>query len=171
MTLVLTPFQKFLAGASMALLVFCAIVGYQYSVEQSQKAELNARLASLQSTINKINAAEANGNDPLLRNPAFPADPPNLDLASVILSSAAASGVQASPFQAVSGQPEKIGNDTYRTITVNLIITGSLPQVLNFFDRVEQGGVRSLVFDNMQVQLVNGRWTVQMELIAYAQSS
>ena len=170
MTLALSTFQKFLAGATMALLVFSAILGYQYNSEQSQKAELEARLASLQSTISKINAEEANGNDPLLIKPAFPANPPNLDLASIVLSSAAASGVQASPFQAVSGQPDKVGNDTYRTIIVDLTITGSLPQILNFFDRVEQGGVRSLVFDNMHVESINGKWTVQMELIAYAQS-
>ncbi|HUX86745.1 MAG TPA: hypothetical protein VMW65_07060 [Chloroflexota bacterium] len=170
MILALSSVQKFMAGATMALLVFSAILGYQYNSEQSQKAELEARLASLQATISKINVEEANGNDPLLAKPAFPVDPPNLDLASIVLSSSAASGVQSSPFQAVSSQPEKVGNDTYRTITVDLTIVGTLPQVLNFFDRVEQGGVRSLVFDNMHVESVNGKWTVQMQLIAYAQS-
>jgi hypothetical protein len=64
---------------------------------------------------------------------------------------------------------DKVGDNTYRTVTMNLTVTGTLGQVLDFFDRVERGGMRTIVFDNMHVEPANGRWTVQLQIIAYAQ--
>lgn len=168
--MILTPVQRFLAGASLAVLVFCAVIGYQYSVDQGQTTDLNARLAQLQSTVSKINAAtESGSNDPLLHTPAFPTTPPSLDLSSLVLTSAAASGVSTGPLQAVTGGTNQINGHTYRTITMDVTITGNLSQILNFYDRIEQGGIRTLTFDNMHLSDSGGRWTVHLQVIAYAQ--
>ena len=121
--------------------------------------------------MNQINAAAASGDssDPYLATPAFPQNPPNLDLTSLVLTSASASGVSTGAIQVATQGNEKIGSNTYRTISMNLSVTGTLPQVLDFFDRVERGGVHTLVFDNMRLDPGDGRWTSTLQLVVYAQ--
>jgi hypothetical protein len=167
----LTLAQRILAATTFILLALCTFFGYSYVSDQSQKSGLDARLATLQATVDKINAASEapNADDPLLHTPAFPRDPPDLALASAVLSSAAGSGVSTGPIQTTSGGSEKIGSTTYRTTTLNLTISGTLPQILNFFDRMEHTGLRSLVFDNIRFEAGNGQWIVQMQILAYAQ--
>jgi len=77
--------------------------------------------------------------------------------------------VTTGPIQTTTGSPEKVGDTTYRTTVVNLTISGSLPRILNFFDRVEAAGLRTVVFDNMRLEPSNGQWSVQLQIIAYAQ--
>lgn len=163
--------QRALAATSFVLLACCAIFLYFYLSNQSQKAVLNANLASLQATVGKINAGRrsADASDPLLFTPAFPRDPPDLALASAVLASASGSGVSTGPIQTTTGSGEKIGNETYRTTVLNLTISGSLPQILNFFDRMEQAGIRTVVFDNIRLEAGSGQWIVQLQAIAYAQ--
>ena len=165
------PLQRFLAGTSLALIVIAIVFGFQYVDAGGRKADLARRLATLQGTIDRANLALTNGqgNDVLLTQPAFPANPPNLELASVVLNSASASGVNTGPLQATTQGTDKIGANTYRTVTLNVSISGSLPQILDFFDRIERGGIHTLVFDNIHVESITGRWTVQLQLIAYAQ--
>jgi hypothetical protein len=167
----LTPFQRFLAGTGVAVLVVAAILGYVYLNNEARKATLEKQLATLQATVDKINQANTAGDltDPLLTTPAFPANPPNLDLATIVLNSAAQSGVTTGPLQATTQGTEKVGNNTYRTVSMNLTISGSLPEILDFFDRVERGGIRTLVFDNIQVDPSSDHWIAQMQLIVYAQ--
>jgi hypothetical protein len=169
--MILNPVQRFMAGAILAIAVITAIVGYEYLANLAHRAELARQLATLQATVDKINAASASGqgDDPLLHEPAFPAQPPNLQLAGVVLDSATVSGVTTGILQSTTLGTDKVGDNTYRTVTLNLTVTGTLPQVLDFFDRVERGGIRTVVFDNMRVEPSNGKWTVQLQLIAYAQ--
>jgi hypothetical protein len=169
--MILNPAQRFLAGAILAFAVISAIVGYEYVTNLAHKAELARQLSTLQATVDKINASTAagQGDDPLLHEPAFPAQPPNLQLAGVVLDSATASGVTTGSLQSTTLGTDKVGENTYRTVTLNLTVTGTLPQVLDFFDRVERGGIRTVVFDNMRVEPSNGKWTVQLQLVAYAQ--
>jgi len=167
----LTIFQRVLAALGFAVLAACALLLYLYLGDQGRKAALAARLASYQATATALEAAARapGANDPLLRVPAFPRDPPELDLSTLVLTSAAASGVSVGPVQTSPIGTEKIGSGTYRTVTVSLTITGTLPQILNFFDRVEQGGLRTVVFDNIRLTPEQGRYTAQLEVIAYAQ--
>jgi hypothetical protein len=167
----LNSLQRFLAGTSLALIIIAIVFGFQYLDASGRKADLARRLATLQGTVDRANLAIARGqgDDVLLTQPAFPANPPNLELASIVLNSASASGVNTGPLQATSQATDKIGSNTYRTITLNVSISGSLPQVLDFFDRIERGGIHTLVFDNIHVESVTGRWTVQLQLLAYAQ--
>ena len=167
----LSPTQRFLAGASLAVLVVAVLLGLQYLDNVGRKADLLRRLTTLQATVDRFNAATAAGenNDPLLATAAFPQNPPNLDLASVILASASASGVSTGTLDATTQGTEKIGVNTYRTIATTITITGTLPRVLDFFDRVERGGVHTLVFDNIHADTTEGHWTVRVQLIAYAQ--
>lgn len=163
--------QRILAAICFILLAGCAALGYLYLSAQSQKAELNANLATLQATVDKLNASleSPNASDPLLRSPAFPRDPPDLDLVSAVLASAAESGVSTGPVQTIPGGSEQIGASTYRTTELNLTVAGTLPQILNFFDRMEHAGIRTLVFDNIHLDSANGQWTAQMQIVAYAQ--
>ncbi len=167
----LTTLQRVLAGACLIILVICADVGFQYVSNQSEKTDVTRRLAALQATVDKINASTAAGdaNDPLLTTPAFPQNPPNLDLASLVLTSAAQSGVTTGPLQATSQSSDKVGNNTYRSVTMSVTAAGSLPQILDFFDRMERGGIKTLVFDNIQVDPSTSRWTAQMSVVVYAQ--
>jgi len=167
----LTIAQRALAIASLFLLACCAIFFYYYLENQSKKSSLDANLLGLRTTVAKINAERQapDASDPLLHTSAFPRDPPDLALASSVLASAAGSGVSTGPIQTTAGTDEKVGSDTYRTTVVNLTISGSLPQILNFFDRMEQAGIRTLVFDNMRFEAGSGQWTVQLQAIAYAQ--
>lgn len=169
--MILSPIQRFLAGGCLALIAIAVVLGFQYLAAGSTKAALSLRLATLQSTIDQANLAQANGNgsDVLLTDPAFPTAPPNLELASVVLNSAASSGVSTGPLQATTEGTDKIGANTYRTVTLNVSISGSLPQILDFFDRIARGGLHTIVFDNIHVDSAAGRWTVQLQLIAYAQ--
>jgi hypothetical protein len=168
---ILTPLQRFLGGATLAMFVVAAILGYEYYQQLARKTELTHQLATLQTTVDKINAAAASdqSSDPLLHEPAFPLQPPNLQLAGIVLDSATASGVSAGTLQSTTLGTDKVGDNVYRTVTMNLTITGTLPQVLDFFDRVERGGIRTIVFDNMHVEPSDGKWTVQIQLTAYAQ--
>ncbi|HVC34303.1 MAG TPA: hypothetical protein VNL16_12400 [Chloroflexota bacterium] len=163
--------QRLLAATSVILLGCCAIFGYLYLSNQSQKAALDASLVPLQATVTSLNAAaeSRDASDPLLYTAAFPRDPPDLGLASAVLSSAAASGVSTGPIQTTAGGDEKIGSATYRTTTVNLTISGSLPRILNFFDRMEQAGLRTVTFDNIRLETGNGQWIAQLQIIVYAQ--
>jgi type II secretory pathway pseudopilin PulG len=167
----LTIVERWLGGASLALLLLSALLGYQYAVNQQRAAALEQQLTTLQQTVSQINAAAQapDASDPLLHTAAFPTSPPNLAVASLVLSSATASGVNTGPLEATTQGSEKLGSNTYRTETMNVTITGTLPQVLNFFDRVSHGGIRTLVFDNIQVEPNDGEWTVHLQLIVYAQ--
>ena len=167
----LSPLQRFLAVTSLSLIVIAIVFGFQYVDAGGRKADLARRLTTLQGSIDRANLAAANGQggDVLLTQPAFPANPPNLELASVVLNSASASGVTTGPLQATTQSSDKIGSNTYRTVTMNASISGSLPQILDFFDRIERGGIHTLVFDNIHIESVTGRWTVQLQLVAYAQ--
>ena len=167
----LSPLQRFLAGTSLSLILIAIVFGFQYVDASGRKADLARRLATLQGTIDRANLTVSNGqgSDVLLTQPAFPANPPILELASAVLNSASASGVNTGPLQATSQNTDKIGSNTYRTVTMNASISGSLPQILDFFDRIERGGIHTLVIDNIHVESVTGRWTVQLQLIAYAQ--
>lgn len=167
----LNPIQRLLAGGSLALIVIAIVLGFQYVDNGGRKADLARRLATLQGTIDRANLALANsqGTEGLLTQPAFPANPPNLELASAVLNGAAASGVTTGPLQATTQGTDKIGSNSYRTVTMNVSISGSLPQILDFFDRIQRSGIHTLVFDNIHVESITGRWTVQLQLIAYAQ--
>ncbi len=167
----LTVAQRALAVASLFLLACCAIFFYYYLENQGKKAALAAELSSLQTTVARINAERQapEASDPLLHSPAFPRDPPDLALATSVLASATGSGVSTGPIQTTAGADETVGNETYRATVVNLTISGSLPRILNFFDRMEQAGIRTLAFDNMRVEADNGNWTVQVQVIAYSQ--
>jgi hypothetical protein len=169
--MILSPLERFLGGAILAFFVVAAILGYEYYGTLARKAELARQLGTLQATVDKINATAASdqGNDPLLHEAAFPPQPPNLQLAGIVLDSANASGVSAGTLQSTTLGTDKVGDNVYRTVTLNLTISGTLPQVLDFFDRVERGGIRTIVFDNMHVEPSNGKWTVQIQLTAYAQ--
>lgn len=168
----LTIAQRALAILSLFLLACSAIFFYYYLVNQSRKVGLEASLSSLRASVARINAERQapDASDPLLHASAFPRDPPDLALASSVLASAAGSGVSTGPIQTTTGSDEKVGDDTYRATVVNLTISGSLPQILNFFDRLEQAGMRTLVFDNMRLEDASGKWTVQVQVIAYAQA-
>lgn len=163
--------QRLLAVTSLVLLAGCAVLGYLYLSAQSQKADLEASLATLQTTVDRLNLSleSPSASDPLLRSPAFPRDPPDLGLASAVLTSAAESGVSTGPVQTMQGNSEQIGTNTYRTTVLNLTIGGTLPQILNFFDRLERAGLRTLVFDNIRLEPANGQWTAQMQITVYAQ--
>src|SRR4051812_2422241 len=157
-----------LAGGCVALFAIMLVMGFEYLDAGGRKAGLERQLATLQSSIDRANLDAATGNgDVLLTDPAFPSAPPNLELASIVLNGAAASGVTTGPLQATTQGTDKIGSNTYRTVTLNISISGTLPQILDFFDRVEHGGIHTLVFDNIHVDSVVGRWTVQLQLIAY----
>src|SRR5881628_1112011 len=121
----LTSLQRFLAGTSLALIIIAIIFGFQYVDAGGRKADLARRLATLQGTIDRANLALANGqgNEALLTQPSFPPNPPNLELASVVLNSASASGVNTGPLQATSQGTDKIGSNTYRTVTLNVSIS------------------------------------------------
>ncbi len=166
-----SPAQRLLAAICFILLVGCAALGYLYLSARSQKTELEASLATLQTTVNRLNLSleSPNASDPLLRTPAFPRDPPDLSLVSAVLASAAESGVSTGPVQTMQGSSEQIGTSTYRTTVLNLTIGGTLPQILNFFDRMERAGIRTLAFDNIRLEPANGQWTAQMQIIVYAQ--
>ncbi|HLZ07733.1 MAG TPA: hypothetical protein VKT80_04035, partial [Chloroflexota bacterium] len=105
----LNSLQRFLAGASLALIVIAIVFGFQYVDAGGRKADLARRLATLQGTIDRANLALANGqgSDPLLTQPAFPPNPPNLELASLVLNSATASGVNTGPLQATTQGTDK----------------------------------------------------------------
>jgi hypothetical protein len=170
MTLTLTPIQRVLAAGCAALFIIMLVLGFEYLDAGGRKAGLERQLATLQSSIDRANAAAASGNgDVFVTDPAFPNAPPNLELASIVLNGATGSGVTTGPLQATTQGTDKIGANTYRTVTMNISISGTLPQILDFFDRVERGGIHTLVFDNIHVDSVAGRWTVQLQLIAYAQ--
>lgn len=171
MALEMTRLQRFLTGAVVAVILMSMIVGYLYLANEGKKADLNRRLATLQSTVDEINqsARQADGSDPYLAEPAFPQTPPNLDLATLVLASASRSGVTTGGFQVTSQGTEKVGKNPYRTMTMTLTVAGTLTQVLDFYDRVERGGVHTLVFDNMRLDPSDGRWTAQMQLVVYAQ--
>ena len=166
-----SPMQRLLAGGCLALIAIAIVLGFQYMDAGGRKADLVKRLATLQGTIERANLAQASGDasDALLTDPAFPPAPPNLQLASVVLNSAANSGVTTGPLQATTQGTDKIGVNTYRTVTLSVGVSGSLPQILDFFDRIERGGIHTVVFDNIHVDVAAGRWTTQLQLIAYAQ--
>lgn len=167
----LTLAQRLLAAFSLAMLLGCAILAYLVLANQGQEAALGARLPRLQATLAQTDAAEPlNANDPLLRAPAFPRDPPDLALASAVLSSATGSGVSSGSIQTTEGGTERIGSNTYRVTTLSLTISGTLPQILNFFDRMEQAGLKTIVFDNMRLETSSGRSTVRLQIVAYAQA-
>lgn len=171
MTLALTPLQRFLTGAVLAIFLVSVVLGYEYLANEGRKADLEHRLATLQTTVDKINASAkaGDGSDPYLTTAAFPATPPNLDLATLVLSSASQSGVATGPLGVAAQGTEKVGNNTYRTMTMTLTVSGTLPQVLDFFDRVERGGLHTLVFDNLHLTPADGRWTADVQLTVYAQ--
>lgn len=172
MELGLTTPQRVLGGLALAALLLCAVVGFLYLSDEGQKADLVHRFAVLQATVDSLNqsAASADASDPYLSTPAFPANPPNLDLATLVLASASQSGVTTGPLQVTGQGTEKIGNNSYRTMTMALTVSGTLPQVLDFYDRVERGGINTLTFDNMHLEPSDGRWTAQMQLVVYAQA-
>src|SRR6266702_2314395 len=97
----LSPLQRFLAGTSLSLILIAIVFGFQYVDASGRKADLARRLTTLQGTIDRASLTVSNGqgNDILLTQPAFPAIPPNLELASVVLNSASASGVNTGPLQ------------------------------------------------------------------------
>lgn len=163
----LTPLQRFLAGASLALLLVSALLGYQYGQNQARRNDLAGQLATLQATANKLNAERAGSDGPA----PFPSGSPNLELTSLILDSAAASEVTLSPVQAGAQGTDTVGSDTYRTDTVEVEVKGTLPQILDFFDRVERGNIKTIAFDDLHATAMEGQWSVRARVIAYAQSS
>lgn len=167
----LTGRQTLLAFATGVIILGTLVLGLAHRSNQAQKAELTATLAPLATRIAILNATArpSSASDPLLQSPAFPREAPELGLASAVLSSVTASGVSSGPLQTMTGPPETIGSTTYRTTVMQLTITGTLPQILGFFDRVEAAGLGSVVFDNMHLTPENGRWSVQVQIIVYAQ--
>ena len=165
--LTLTPLQRFLAGASLALLLVSALLGYQYWQNQARRNDLASQLATLQTTANKLNAERASSGRPA----PFPNGSPNLELTSLILDSAAASDVTLDPIQAGALGTDTVGSDTYRTVTVEVEVKGALPQILDFFDRVERGNIKTIAFDDLQATDSEDQWSVRARVIAYAQSS
>jgi|GEM_PF-6077964 len=165
----LSRLQRFLAGAGLAALLLSGLLGNTYLNNRAQKAELQAQLADLQTQINKINAA---GGLTVSGAVEFPSSSPDLELASLVLNSAAASGVTTSPLQAGNHGTAKVGSNTYRTVILNVTVSGTLPQILDFFDRVERGNIKTVAFDNLRVTTTDdGHWTATVQVIAYAQPS
>ncbi len=163
MTLRLSRLEWWLAAFAVALIVVAGYLGVTWASSQAEKQQLNAQLTTLQQALGRIEQSMA--------GPTFPTAPPGLQLVDLAARSAREAGLEVVTIHSSSVSPEQIGRNVYRGTRVTMRVTGASDQVVEFFGRLEREAVASMVIENMELDLVNRRWEMSLEIFAYAQPS
>ncbi len=163
----LTPVQTALAIAAGILLAASVYLGLGLAASLDQRDQLAAQLQSLEQTFATLTTGSSQTQS--VEAP-FPKAPPGIDLADAVVKAARESGNEVLGFQSSAVGSDQVGSGTYRVVKLTLHLRSDPASLAKFFDRVEQSGITTLVFDNIDATSNGDRWDVSVDLLTYAQS-
>jgi len=173
MSLRLSQAQTVLVVAGALLLLTNLYLGISYLAAQDQKGRLASQYRTLERSLERLVAAwEAGPSGDLDAGaPAFPKNPPGLELTDLALRAARETGVEVLGLHTSAVGAEQIGGGTYRVVKVSLRLRADPARLAAFFERVERAATPTMVFDNVDVVRGDETWEASLELLAYAQAA
>ena len=99
---------------------------------------------------------------------AFPPSPPSVELTDLVIRSARDSGVEVVSLRSVAAPNEAIGGGEYRAVRVDVRLLGDGARLSDFFGRLEEGDLATLVVDNLTISSESGRAELTAQIVAYA---
>lgn len=100
---------------------------------------------------------------------AFPSQLNNADIVNSILQIATENQVKVLPIRAQQIQSEKIAQNTYNVIRLEVTASGSLSQLQSFISGLEDGEFKTLCIENSAMTVEDKGVTVVLNLAVYAQ--
>lgn len=164
----LTPVQTALAIAAAILLATSVLLGATYIESLAQRDQVAGQLQSLERAFASLTAGSSQSQS---AEAPFPAAPPGIDLADAIVRAARETGNEVLGFQASAVGSDQVGSGTYKVVKLTLRLRSGPTTLARFFDRVEQSGLATLVFDNIDVTAIGDRWDVSVDLLTYARGA
>lgn len=156
------------ASIALVVAVFLLIldgllyVGYQNALVERTK--LMQQVSLVERTVGRLSTMPG----ALVGQEIFPRNVPGVELTDLVVKSAQTNNLQLVSMQSALGGTEKIGNNTYRAIKLNLALRGQPAQLGGFLANIENGSVRTWVVDNIQMNPAGGVWDISLEVTAYA---
>lgn len=170
----LEPAQIALAVATAVVLAANLYFGADYLAARQQRQSLTEQFGQLERSLQRLVAASAGaptGSDgEVVGALAFPASPPGVELTDLVVRAARDSGVEVLSLRSVAVPNEIIGASTYRSVRVDVRLRADRDRLTGFFERIESGGMQSLVVDNLNLTGDGGRVEVGAQILAYATS-
>lgn len=163
------PQQIALAVATAIVLAGNVYFGVGYFDARRDQGALSDQFRRLELSLQRLVAARDSSTDSeavgALR---FPQNPPGVQLTDLIIRVARESGVEVLSLRTAAAPSEVIGSGTYRAARVDLRLRGDPERLSDFFDRIERGGLQSLVIDNLTITTDGGLSDLGVQILAYA---
>ena len=143
----------------IVLLVVYYLLGTGYLKQQQEQKELVPQIADVTRTLAQIpqppqdleqRLASAQTSLTAEQN-AFPARVNTTQVTNTILELADECEVKAIPIVTQPWLTETVGKHEYSVFRLNVVIEGSLPQLLTFVKKLENGGFNTLLVENLSV--------------------
>jgi len=169
----LSQAQTVLVVAGALLLLTNLYLGISFVTAQDQKGRLASQYRALEQSLERLVAArEADPSEDLGASaPAFPKNPPSLELTDLAVRAARETGVEVLGLHTSTVGTEQLGSGTYRVVKVSLRLRADPARLAAFFERVERAATPTMVFDNVDVVRADETWEASLELLAYAQAA
>lgn len=179
----LTSFLGKLPRRSLYILGLVAIVflgsGYltwmnvqDVNAKLSAEKQLNNLNITLQQTTQATNVdsvqAELAAAQAQLKDSFFPEQPPSVELVGLLVKSAKDAGVELGNLQVTSVEQEKVGGSSYNVMRHRLQFRGTPSQLAGFISRVEKGGFKSLVLNNLSLSPRGTSWEARVDMYLYS---
>jgi hypothetical protein len=153
------------------LLVANVVIGLTYLGNQDQKRALNTQFHTLESSLLRFVAGRDGApstDDVTVAALAFPKNPPAVELTDVIIRSARESGLEVISLHSAPIASEALGAGNYRVARVDLRLRGDSSRIALFLDRIERGGLPTLVVDGLDVIRDGDAFETSLQILSYA---
>ncbi len=103
-----------------------------------------------------------------LKDVSIPGEPPSVELVALLVKASKETGVELGNLQVTSVEQEKVGNSSYNVMKQRLQFRGNPSQLAQFMNRVENGGFKSLIANNLSVAPKGNTWEGRVDLYLYS---
>lgn len=142
--------------------------GAKMAVEKQLVAANAAILQTAQANNADTVTQELTAAQAQLKEISLPQQPPSVELVAVLVGAARETGVELGNLQVTSVEQEKVGSGSYNVMRQRLQFRGSPLQLSNFLNRVERGGFKSLVVNNISLTPKGTVWEARVDLYLYS---
>jgi len=159
----------------IAALLATALVGVTYLPQQRERESLASQLSAARETLweystagsldERLAAAEAELS---AEQAYFPDKLSSAATLNSVLKLARESQVTIIDMNAQPARGEAIGNHTYSALSVHLQVAGSLPQVQEFVNRLQDGALKAVAIDEISITGMKESPTASLGFSVYA---
>lgn len=167
---VITNINWILTGVILLTLVGLVVLGIFYMNEESDQDKLADTIDEKQQELDALGSnvvdEEALLADALKKldemHEGFPADLDSTDVLTIILDYEKETNISAMPLMVQPATELEIAGQTYISVGFTATVSGSLPNILAFIDKLENGEISTFTVRGINLSGSGGDWSTSM---------